>query len=58
VKLALDCAASEFFKDGKYILGDEEKTFNQKELVDLYASRVEKYPIISIEDGMAEDDFA
>ena len=57
VKLALDAAASEFFKDGKYILGDEGKILNQKDLVDLYASRVEKYPIISIEDGMAEDDF-
>jgi enolase len=57
IKLALDCAASEFFKDNKYVLEGEGKTLDHKQLVDLYASRVEKYPIISIEDGMAEDDF-
>ncbi len=57
IKLALDCAASEFYKDGKYILEWESKTLDHPELVQLYKSRVEKYPIISIEDGMAEDDF-
>ncbi len=57
IKLALDCAASEFFKDGNYVLEGEGKTLNHTELVELYKSRVEKYPIISIEDGMAEDDF-
>ena len=57
IKLALDCAASEFYKDGKYNLAGEWKILDHKELVDLYASWVEKYPIISIEDGMAEDDF-
>ena len=57
VKLALDCAASEFYKDGKYDLAGEGKILDHTQLVDLYASRVEKYPIISIEDGMAEDDF-
>jgi len=57
VKLALDCAASEFYKDGKYVLAGEGKTLDHPELVELYASRCEKYPIISIEDGMAEDDF-
>ena len=57
IKLALDCAASEFFKEGKYDLAGEGKILNQQALVDLYASRVEKYPIMSIEDGMAEDDF-
>ncbi len=57
VKLALDVASSEFFKDGKYELAGEGKTLSAQELVDLYASWVAKYPIISIEDGMAEDDF-
>ncbi len=57
IKLALDCAASEFYKDGVYILEGEGKTLDHPELVQLYKSRVEKYPIISIEDGMAEDDF-
>ncbi len=57
IKLALDCAASEFYKDGNYVLEGEGKTLNYNELVELYKSRVEKYPIMSIEDGMAEDDF-
>ena len=57
IKLALDCAASEFYKDGKYVLAGEGKTLDHPELIQLYKSRVEKYPIISIEDGMAEDDF-
>src|SRR5574344_1770280 len=57
IKLALDCAASEFYKDGNYVLEGEGKTLNHTQLVELYKSRVEKYPIISIEDGMAEDDF-
>lgn len=57
IKLALDCAASEFYKDGKYVLEGEGRTLDHIELVQLYKSRVEKYPIMSIEDGMAEDDF-
>lgn len=57
VKLAIDAAASEFYKDGKYILSGEWKTLNASELVDLYANRCKKYPIMSIEDGHAEDDF-
>ncbi len=57
IKLALDCAASEFYKDGMYVLEGEGRTLDHPELVQLYKSRVEKYPIISIEDGMAEDDF-
>jgi enolase len=57
IKLALDCAASEFYKDGKYVLEGEGRTLDHPELVKLYKSRVEKYPIMSIEDGMAEDDF-
>ncbi len=55
IKIALDCAASEFYKDGNYIL--EWKKIDHPELIELYKSRVAKYPIISIEDGMAEDDF-
>jgi enolase len=58
VALALDCAASEFFKDGKYVF---HKSDNSKrspaELVDLYASWANQYPIVSIEDGLAEDDW-
>lgn len=57
IQLALDCAASEFYKEGKYDLAGEGKIVDHTALVDIYASRVEKYPIISIEDGMAEDDF-
>ncbi len=57
IKLALDCAASEFYKEGKYNLEGEGKILDHPELVQVYKSRVEKYPIISIEDGMAEDDF-
>jgi enolase len=60
VALALDCAASEFFDkaSGKYALEGEGKTFDGKGLVDFYASLVAKYPIVSIEDGCAEDDWA
>jgi enolase len=60
VALALDCAASEFFdkKTGKYELEGEKKSLDGKALVDFYASWVAKYPIVSIEDGCAEDDWA
>jgi enolase len=60
VALALDCAASEFFDkaSGKYALEGEGKTFDGKGLVDYYASLAAKYPIVSIEDGCAEDDWA
>jgi len=57
IKIALDAAASEFFKDGKYVLAGENKSLSSAEIVDFYADWVERYPIISIEDGMAEDDF-
>jgi enolase len=56
VMLALDCASSEFFKDGKYVMEGAKKTFDQKGLVKFYAKLVANYPIISIEDGCAEDD--
>lgn len=58
IKIALDVASSEFFKDGKYILSGENKTLTSSEMVAYYADLVAKYPIISIEDGCAEDDFA
>ena len=55
--LALDPAASEFFKDGSYVLEGEGKTLDAAQLVDLYEAWIGRYPIISIEDGMAEDDW-
>jgi enolase len=57
VSIALDPAASEFFRDGRYELAGEGRTLDAAGLVDLYADWVEHYPIISIEDGMAEDDW-
>ncbi|MGE4313628.1 MAG: phosphopyruvate hydratase [Pseudobdellovibrionaceae bacterium] len=58
VLLALDAASTEFFKDGKYHLEGEGKVLSSEELVKYYADLVAKYPICSIEDGMAEDDWA
>ncbi|QTH42087.1 phosphopyruvate hydratase [Cohnella sp. LGH] len=55
--LGMDVASTEFFKDGKYHLEGEGKSFTPAEFVDLLASWVEKYPIISIEDGCSEDDW-
>ncbi len=55
--LALDCAATEYFKDGKYVLAGEGKTLTSAENVDYLAALVSDYPIISIEDGMSEDDW-
>ncbi len=57
VSLALDVASSEFYKDGMYDLAGEGKKLTADELVALYQDWCEEYPIISIEDGMAEDDF-
>ncbi len=57
VALALDAAASEFYQEGKYLLEGEGKTFSSEEIVGYYANLVEKYPIVSIEDGMAENDW-
>jgi len=56
IVLALDPASTEFFKKGKYELEGEGKSLDQGGMVDYYAALVAKYPIISIEDGMAEDD--
>ncbi|HXD43979.1 MAG TPA: phosphopyruvate hydratase [Pseudolabrys sp.] len=58
VMLALDCAATEFFKDGQYVYAGEGKTRTGQEQADYLAELVGAYPIVSIEDGMAEDDFA
>ncbi len=55
--IALDPASSEFYEDGKYYLDSEDKVLNREEMVDFYVDWVEKYPIISIEDGMAEEDW-
>lgn len=57
VMLALDCAASEFYKDGKYHLEGEGKSFTSAEFVDYLAGLAAKYPIISIEDGLDESDW-
>ena len=58
VLLALDCAASEFFKDGKYVLASENLSLTSQEFTDYLANLADKYPIVSIEDGMAEADWA
>ena len=55
--IALDPASSEFFEDGMYNLKGEGRKLTPAEMVDYYAELVEKYPIISIEDGMAEEDW-
>ncbi|MVO14239.1 phosphopyruvate hydratase [Parasedimentitalea huanghaiensis] len=57
IYLALDCAATEYYKDGKYVLSGEGKTLSSAENVDYLAALVNDYPIISIEDGMSEDDW-
>ncbi len=57
VMLALDAAANEFYKEGRYQLAGERKIFNAEQMVRYYADLVARYPIFSIEDGLAEDDF-
>ena len=57
VMLGMDCAASEFYKDGKYRFEAEKLSYTSAQLVDLFATWCGKYPIISIEDGMAEQDW-
>ncbi|MBK8978228.1 MAG: phosphopyruvate hydratase [Planctomycetes bacterium] len=57
VKLALDVASTEFFRDGRYVLAGEGRTLRAEELVALYREWCGQYPIFSIEDGMAEDDW-
>jgi enolase len=55
--LGLDPASTEFYQDGKYVLAKEGRTLTSREMVDLYAQWASEYPIISIEDGLAEDDW-
>ena len=55
--IAIDAASSEYYKDGKYVLEHEGKTLTPSEMVDFLENWVNKYPIISIEDGMAEEDW-
>ena len=57
VVIALDSASSEFYRDGKYHLEGESRVFESSELVEYYQSLISSYPILSIEDGMAEDDW-
>ena len=57
VFIALDPAASSFYHDGKYVLAGEGRTLDSAGMVEFYQALVEKYPIISIEDGMAEEDW-
>jgi enolase len=57
VMLALDTASTEFFKNGKYVLEGEGKTLDAGGMVKLYQDLCARYPIVSIEDGMAEDDW-
>ena len=58
IALGLDCAATEFFKNGKYVLEGEGRSLDGKGMSDYLADLCKRYPIISIEDGMAEDDWA
>ena len=57
IMIAMDPAASEFYDNGQYVLKGEGRTLSGDQIVDYYADLVEKYPIISIEDGLAEDDW-
>jgi enolase len=57
VLLALDCASSEFYKDGRYVLESEKLQLSSGQFADYLATLADKYPIISIEDGMAESDW-
>ena len=57
VLIGLDCAASEFYRDGKYVLESEKKNLGAAEFADYLAELASRYPIVSIEDGMAEGDW-
>ncbi len=57
IGIALDAAASEFYRDGKYIFQSEGKALSAIDLIDYYESLIEKYPLYSIEDGLAEGDW-
>ncbi|MGC9385354.1 MAG: phosphopyruvate hydratase [Hydrogenovibrio sp.] len=57
IMIAMDAASSELYKDGQYYLASEDKTLSSEQMVDLLSSWVDKYPIISIEDGLDESDW-
>lgn len=57
IAIALDPAASEFFDNGKYVLKAENRSLTSDEMIDFYENLINKYPIVSIEDGLAEDDW-
>lgn len=57
ISIVLDSAASEFYQDGRYFLKADKKQLSSEEMVKYYANLISKYPIISIEDGLAEDDW-
>ena len=57
IGLALDAAANEFYKDGKYVLESENRRLSADEMIDYYADLIDRYPIFSIEDGLAEQDW-
>lgn len=58
IALALDVAATEFYEAGSYVMAGEGKTLDAGQLIDYYEDLVNRYPIVSIEDGMSEDDFS
>ncbi len=58
IVIAMDAAASEFYKDGKYVLESDGRSLTSAEMIDYYAALIDKYPIVSIEDGLAEGDWA
>ncbi len=57
ILIGLDCAASEFYKDGKYHFEAEKRSFSSAQFTDILATWCDKYPIVSVEDGMAENDW-
>ncbi len=57
IGIAMDAAASEFCRDGKYILASENKELNAEEMIDYYEKLIDKYPVLSIEDGLDEQDW-
>ncbi|MCF8024316.1 MAG: phosphopyruvate hydratase [Desulfobacteraceae bacterium] len=57
IGLAIDAAATEFYKDGKYVLASESRGLSAAEMIDYYADLIDRYPIFSIEDGLAEQDW-
>jgi enolase len=57
IGLAMDAAASEFYKDGKYVLASEKRKLGAEAMIDYYGELIDKYPILSLEDGLAEQDW-